>query len=458
MTDEVAESPSETEEQGTLDWIWGMLEGDFNENPTVGQIIANAAITAIPLVDQAADARDLVANLKALIWDKRYNEVAVWLGLFFTLIGLIPSLGSLLKGVLKLVYRGAKLDAVFKVFNALAKGNAWEWLQKLRAGELRKHADDAARMMKQIMDNIIDTLNEALSYVPRWADDLYGKISDLIAEIRVIRGKIEEMFGQITKDLEAKLDDLLAKQEKNQVEGGSRQTLVKKQEAETTHESKDSSAGSPVAKAFRQGDIESAPQYVKLTSAFKGMSSGSVKQFYRDLEAKGINYMSLIENGISNHGLTPDEAHAVFGYTTKLFYRDLNQTLDAGGSIQAKELTALIKSGLDKMPKSSNTQYRGIRLADSASVKQFDAKYSLGNTVESAFWSTAPDKADAYSGARNLTIKTDSARDISDLAFGVHFHDNIGKQTYSSETIIPPGIKFKIIDTDGKGNLVLEQD
>ena len=117
-------------------------------------------------------------------------------------------------------------------FNTLAKGNAWEWLQKLRAGELRKHADDAARMMKQIMDNIIDTLNEALSYVPRWADDLYGKISNLIAEMRVIRGKIEEMFGQITKDLEAKLDDLLAKQEKNQVEGGSRQTLLKKQEAE----------------------------------------------------------------------------------------------------------------------------------------------------------------------------------------------------------------------------------
>ena len=118
MSDEVIE------EESTLDWIWGALQGDFNENPTIGQIIANAAITAIPLVDQVADGRDLVANLKALIWDKRYNEMAVWLGLFFTLIGLIPTLGSLLKGVLKLVYRGAKLDEVFRVFNALAKGNA----------------------------------------------------------------------------------------------------------------------------------------------------------------------------------------------------------------------------------------------------------------------------------------------------------------------------------------------
>lgn len=227
MTDAATE-----EAPGTLNWIRGVLEGDFNENPTVGQIIANAAITAIPLVDQAADARDLVANLKALIWDKRYTEIAVWLGLFFTLIGLIPSLGSLLKGVLKLVYRGAKLDEVFKVFNALAKGNAWEWLKKLRAGELRQHADEAARMLKQVFDNIIDTLNEALSYVPHWAGDLYGKISDLITEMRMIRNQIEEMFGKITQDLEEKLDDLLKKQADNSVEGESRQTLLKRQEAE----------------------------------------------------------------------------------------------------------------------------------------------------------------------------------------------------------------------------------
>ena len=227
----MTEAATETEES-TLDWIWGAIQGDFNENPTIGQIITNAAITAIPLVDQVADGRDLVANLKALIWDKRYNEMAVWVGLFFTLIGLIPSLGSLLKGVLKLIYRGAKLDDVFRAFNALAKGNAWEWLKKLRAGELRQHADEAARMLKQVFDNIIATLKEALSYVPSWADDLYKNISDLIAEMRAIRDQIDEMFGKITADLEAKLDDLLKQQADNSVEGNSRQTLMMRQEAD----------------------------------------------------------------------------------------------------------------------------------------------------------------------------------------------------------------------------------
>ncbi len=220
------------EEESTLDWVWGALQGDFNENPSVGQIITNAAITAIPLVDQVADARDLTANLKALVWDKRYNEIAVWVALFFTLIGLIPSLGSLLKGVLKLVYHGAKLDEIFRVFNALGKGNASEWLKTLRAGELRKHSDEAARMLKQVFDNIIDTLNEALSYVPSWATDLYRNISDLIAEMRQIRSQIDEMFSKITKDLEAKLDDLLKQQADNSVEGSSRQALIKQQEAD----------------------------------------------------------------------------------------------------------------------------------------------------------------------------------------------------------------------------------
>jgi len=220
------------QEENTLQWVWGALQGDFNEDPTVGQIIANAAITAIPLVDQVADARDLVANLKLLIWEKRYTETSVWLGLFFTLIGLIPTLGSLLKGVLKLVYYGANLDDVFKFFNALAKGNASAWLKQLRAGELRNYANDAAQMLKQMFDSIIDTLNEAQSYLPRWSTDLYRKISNLIAEMKIIRGKIDEMFGIITRDLENKLDEMLKKQQKNQVEGSSRGALVKQQEAE----------------------------------------------------------------------------------------------------------------------------------------------------------------------------------------------------------------------------------
>ena len=137
-----------------LDWAWGTLQGDFNENPTSGQIITNAVVTMIPVVDQIADARDIVANLKLLVWDKRYNEFAVWLALFFTLIGLIPVLGSALKGVLKLVWKGAKLDELLNVFNWFMKGNGVKWLRELQGGKLKQYASEAADIGHQVFDAI----------------------------------------------------------------------------------------------------------------------------------------------------------------------------------------------------------------------------------------------------------------------------------------------------------------
>ncbi len=62
---------------GVADWTGGVVMGDFNEDMSTGQVITNAAVTMVPGVDQVADIRDLVANGKALVWDKRYGEIAV---------------------------------------------------------------------------------------------------------------------------------------------------------------------------------------------------------------------------------------------------------------------------------------------------------------------------------------------------------------------------------------------
>jgi hypothetical protein len=153
--------------------------------------------------------------------------------------------------------------------------------------------------------------------------------------------------------------------------------------------------------------------------------------------------------------MTPDEAHAVFGYTTNLFYRDLNEVIASGDNSEALNLANLIKSGLNKMPNAGPVQYRGIRLEDEEKIKAFDSQFKVGNTVSSSFWSTAPDASNAYVGARNLVIHTESAKDISELAFGVHFHDKVGKSPYSSETLIPPDVQFKVTGVDENGRLIL---
>ncbi|MEO3864240.1 hypothetical protein [Rheinheimera fenheensis] len=205
-------------------------------------------------------------------------------------------------------------------------------------------------------------------------------------------------------------------------------------------------------------DASSATKYVALVSDFTGLSSSEIAKFYSDMEAIGVDYKPLIQNAMDKHGLTLDEAHAVFGYTTKLFYRDLNQNLLTGGTEQAKALSKLVSSGIEKMPDSGTTQFRGWRLDTAAQQDKFDTDFAIGNSVTSNFWSTAPSEADAYAADRNVVIHTDSAKDISDLAFGVHFHDKVGKTSYSSETIIPPGNKFTVTAIDSDGRYVLEQD
>jgi len=198
-----------------------------------------------------------------------------------------------------------------------------------------------------------------------------------------------------------------------------------------------------------------APTYVDRVSSFLGNRS-DVVDFYKQLDDAGVDYRTLINDAVNKYGLTQDEAHAVFGYTTKLFYRDLNNSLKAGGSPQAQELASLVRSGMEKMPSSGPVQYRGWRLTPDQ-LKDFDKQFAPGNVVESNFWSSSPEKDSSYIAERNVVINTRAARDISDLAFGVHFHDLVGKPTYKSETLIPPGVQFDVLKVNPDGTIVLEQ-
>jgi hypothetical protein len=220
------------QEDSILEWVWDVAKGDFNEDPTAGQVITNAIITAIPVIDQGADLRDLVANVKALIWDKRHNEFEVWLSLFFNLIGLIPSLGSLLKGVLKLIWMGSNLDSVLRLFNVFMKGNGVRWLKELRAGKLRQHSQQAAEQGKALIDNISSTIKQALELIPAWATNLHRNFNQLLNQLGIIRSKIDSMFNHITLGLEQRLDELLKQKKINSVEGNSRTTLMLRQEAD----------------------------------------------------------------------------------------------------------------------------------------------------------------------------------------------------------------------------------
>ncbi|WP_313169648.1 hypothetical protein [Massilia oculi] len=90
------------DDKSAWEWFWEAIQGDFNENRSTGQIVADAAISMIPLVDQVCDVRDLVANCKKLRQEP--DDTWSWVALALTLIGLFPVLGSLVKGVLKVFF------------------------------------------------------------------------------------------------------------------------------------------------------------------------------------------------------------------------------------------------------------------------------------------------------------------------------------------------------------------
>lgn len=191
------------------EWVWGMVQGDFNEDPSVSQIITNAVITMIPVVDQVGDVRDVLANLKLLVWDKKYDEFGPWLGLFFTLIGLIPTLGSALKAVLRIVWKGSKLADLLKVFNYFMKGNGVKWLKELQGGKLDDYAKQAAKIGEDVFDAVIKKLEELKTKLPKGLKELHQQIKETLDVLKEVKGMIDDMFKEISKQLKEKIGKLV---------------------------------------------------------------------------------------------------------------------------------------------------------------------------------------------------------------------------------------------------------
>lgn len=191
------------------EWTWGVLQGDFNEDPSISQIVVRAVITLIPIVDQIGDVQDIIAALKKLIADKQYDDWEVWFALVVTLIGCIPEIGTIFKAVAKLLKRGAKsLDILklFRVLNWVGAGNAFRFLKKLR-GDLGKHAADVIKqldgMLQAISSRLLDLRQWVSSSIEKQIDELVASIGELRA---MVPGKVNEVFDYLGKRIDEVLE------------------------------------------------------------------------------------------------------------------------------------------------------------------------------------------------------------------------------------------------------------
>ena len=178
---------NEVEDQiSPAEWFWQAIQGDFNENRSTKQLLLDAAISMIPLVDQICDIRDLIANCKKLKQDA--NDTWAWVALVLTLIGLFPFLGSAIKGVLKVFFAFIRRAGGRVVMEAV--DHALTWVITL----LRREAFQKYLKLHKV-DNVFRYLSQEIRKV-------HGKINPVelikafdrgIAVLKDIVSKVERV-------------------------------------------------------------------------------------------------------------------------------------------------------------------------------------------------------------------------------------------------------------------------
>ncbi|QAU34584.1 hypothetical protein [Janthinobacterium sp. 17J80-10] len=220
------------------EWLWGVLQGDFNDNASTAQTITGTVISMIPLVDQLCDVRDVVANCRKINEDS--SNQWTWVALVLTLIGLFPTLGSLVKGCFKILFAYGR-KAAFKTSAPLAEG-LWNfskpWVetgigklnQFLARPEVRKAMaalkwdnpyKELARFMRElagkintaalvkVMDEVIGALKKLLNLVQKWGSAAMAtKAGALLDIVMKVRKDANAKLGEVVKPVQDWLDQL----------------------------------------------------------------------------------------------------------------------------------------------------------------------------------------------------------------------------------------------------------
>ncbi len=212
-------------------WFWEAIEGDFNENRSTAQIMVDAGISMIPLVDQVCDIRDLIANCKKLTHD--YKDTWAWVALVLTLIGLFPTLGSLVKGTLKIFFGFIRRSGGKQVFEAIDAAMNWV-ISFLRRKDVQKYLKShkidqiflwLAMKIKAVGGKIntgallaafdkgisvLEGLVNKVKYVP----SIGGKAKSTLEDVKRIRLLANDYIGKAIKPVQDIIDAVVLRLER----------------------------------------------------------------------------------------------------------------------------------------------------------------------------------------------------------------------------------------------------
>ncbi len=226
-------------------WIWEVIQGDFNEEQTTAQAVTSTAISMIPFVDQICDVRDLVANCKKINQDSS-NKWA-WVALVLTLIGLFPTVGSLFKGSFKILFAYGR-KAMFGAGKAAFDGDVWKLsapyvesgikklneflarpavrktLEGMKLDNVYKSMAEQTRVLSkqlstaqltQAFDLALGNLKSLLDWVQKWGTAaMKSQAGDLYRMVKVIRDQANAKLAEVLKPVQDWLDKLARRLDK----------------------------------------------------------------------------------------------------------------------------------------------------------------------------------------------------------------------------------------------------
>lgn len=177
-------------------WFWETLQGDFHEDPSTAQVVTGTLIFMIPFVDQIGDVRDLIANCRKI--SKESDDTWAWVAMVLTLVGLIPTLGSLLKGCFKVLFLYVR-----------------KYIHKIRKNARRPVGDldvsvleQAMVLLRQHLDSPVVRkalvwmkINNPYQYLARKLDEAKASLTvkGLLERLDEIMRVTREMFDSVVK-------------------------------------------------------------------------------------------------------------------------------------------------------------------------------------------------------------------------------------------------------------------
>ena len=196
--------------QNVSETVLGALAGEFNNDPSVTQIIIDGIISLIPILDQIADGRDIAAHIYFMTTKGEYNKIERWIGLAFSLIGCIPELGTVIKSASKLLFKGTgkvlpHLKELLQLISKILPNGTVNSFSSFLSQNWHKYAQQGITKWQEILNQLYRTVN----LIPGILLQKKNQVLNKLKEIQGLSGKmLKSAFDTIKVKISKVLDDL----------------------------------------------------------------------------------------------------------------------------------------------------------------------------------------------------------------------------------------------------------